>query len=198
MMPRHITVIIAIGVVFSIHGVDADISYRTDRLGRTICDVGIRSLDAQQAYRRQSMNQWCWAACISSLFNYYGHPVSQARIVQQAYGGIVNMPASPNLIFRTLNRRWVDDNGVPFAVVADIVSVNNVTAAGDLQANHPLIIGTMGHAVLLTALSYYPTTSGPYIISGIVRDPWPYQASRRAITPAEWANISFAARVRVR
>lgn len=196
-MLRHIATIIAIGVVINIAGLHADIRYRTDNLGRTIYDVGISSMSAQQAAERQSMNQWCWAACISTLFNYYGHPVSQARIVRQAYGGIVNMPASPNLILRALNRRWVDDNGVPFTVVADVYTVNNVTAANDLQSNHPLIIGTMGHAVLLTALSYYPTSDGPYIIGGIVRDPWPTRASRRAITPIEWANISFAARVRV-
>ncbi len=196
-MLRHIASIIAVGVVINVAGLHADIRQRTDNLGRTIYEVGISSISAQQAAERQSMNQWCWAACISTLFNYYGHPVSQARIVRQAYGGIVNMPASPNLIFRALNRRWVDDNGVPFTVVADVYTVNNVTAANDLQANHPLIIGTMGHAVLLTALTYYPTTNGPYIIGGIVRDPWPTRASRRPITPTEWANISFAARVRV-
>lgn len=176
---------------------DQDIRCGPDRVGRTICEVGISSLSMQRASKRQNMNQWCWAACISMLFDYYGHPVSQARIVEQAYNGIVNMPAGPDRILAALNRRWIDDRGRPFVVQADVFSVTTATAASDLENNHPLIIGTLGHAVVLTAMTYYPTFYGPYVVNAIVRDPWPTRASRREITSMEWANITFAARVRV-
>jgi len=29
----------------------------------------------------QQQDEWCWAASISNVFAYHGHPVSQARIV---------------------------------------------------------------------------------------------------------------------
>src|SRR5262245_33097819 len=53
---------------------------------------------AQQAYQQQYLPQWCWAASISMLFAYYGHSVSQARIVTEAYGSPVNMPAFTGIV----------------------------------------------------------------------------------------------------
>jgi len=186
-----------VGLAVGVNQTLADIRCWNDGMGRRICEVGLSSMSAQRASKQQNMNQWCWAACISMIFDYYGHPVSQARIVQQAYGGVVNMPAGPDRILRALNRQWVDDYGRPFIARADVFSVNAVTATSDLQYNHPLIIGTLGHAVVLTAITYYPTYNGPYIVGAIVRDPWPTRPSRRQVTPSEWASISFAARVRV-
>lgn len=34
---------------------------------------------AQTAYMTQQQDEWCWAASISMLFSFYGHPVSQLR-----------------------------------------------------------------------------------------------------------------------
>ncbi len=187
----------AASLITAIRPAEADIRCWNDGMGRQICEVGISSMSAQRASKPQNMTQWCWAACISMIFDYHGHPVSQARIVQQAYGGIVDMPAGPDRILRALNRRWVDDYGRAFIARADIFSVTAATVTSDLQYNHPLIIGTLGHAVVLTAITYYPTYNGPYIVGAIVRDPWPTRPSRRQVTPSEWASISFAARVRV-
>jgi len=60
------------------------------------CEAGIDSsiLDVT-ASDRQHATQWCWAACIEAVFTYYGHPVTQERIVGDIWGGIVNMPGSP-------------------------------------------------------------------------------------------------------
>lgn len=153
----------------------------------------------------QEQSQWCWAACISMVFGYYGHPVSQQRIVDEAYGGLVNMPAAPWTMLGTLNRDWVDDDGDEFRSMSSPGTTNVVAAAQDLAANQPLIIGTQGHAVVLTALeyaaSYVPTQWGPQlgpvvITSAIVRDPWPGKG-RRVLTPQEWYSINFAAQIRL-
>src|SRR5690348_17365423 len=69
------------------------------------CEAGIESsiLDVT-ASDTQHASEWCWAACIQAVFSYYGHEVSQERIVKESWGDIVNMPGSPSLIMRALNR----------------------------------------------------------------------------------------------
>ena len=87
------------------------------------------------------MNEWCWAASMSMIFAYYGHSVSQERIVQEAFGSIQNMPGTPPEILAGLNRVWLDDDHHEFEVHGDEISANVVTAAQDLNQDHPLLIG---------------------------------------------------------
>ena len=112
------------------------------------CDAGIPSgaldVTARIEPNVQLQSQWCWAASISGVFAYYGHPVSQARIVREAYGSVVNMRGSPQAIMGSLNRPWVDDAGRPFRVTSDVFSSNWVTAAQDLAQGMPLIVGSLG------------------------------------------------------
>ncbi len=170
--------------------------------GVRACTAGIRSelIQSTAANTVQYASQWCWAACIESIFRYYGHPLSQADIVRQVYGGVVDMPASGHQLLRILNGTWVDATGRAFSVSADAYSVTVETAAQDLAADMPLLLGTQAHAVVLTALSYNLRAT-PYgvqseILDAIVRDPWPGQG-RRYLTAYEWYGIAFAARVRV-
>ena len=174
---------------------------------RRVCESGIPShlIHIAAINNPQFQSQWCWAACISMVFNYYGHPVGQERLVTEAYGSIVNMPAEPWTILSILNREWVDDNGDIFTCISSPGSTNIVRAANDLAANMPLIIGTLGHAVVLTRLEYMApyvqTPWGPQlgfinITSATVRDPWPGRG-RRDLSIMEWANISFAVQIRV-
>ncbi len=175
---------------------------------RRACMSGLPSsmihIEAQKNTMYQ--DQWCWAACISMVFGYYGHPVSQSRIVREAYGQVINMPGSPAAILGSLNRKWVDDRGRSFKAESTHGVTNPVAAAQDLARNQPLILGTLGHAVVLTSLEY----SAPYvqtqygwqpgrvsIDTAVVRDPWPGRG-RRVLSPQEWNSISFAAQVRVR
>ena len=175
----------------------ADIDCGLDQFGRQYCTAGIKSFQAQQFAQTQDMSQWCWATAISMIFQHYGHPLLQPRIVAEAYGGIVNMPGGPFQILGALNRSWIDDAGVGFTSTADAVTTTNATAIQDLADNHPLLVGALGHAVVLTAMTFYPTMQGPQVVDAIVRDPWPTAPSRRSLTPQEWYNISLGARIRV-
>jgi hypothetical protein len=78
-------------------------------------------------------------------------------------------------------------------------SVNIYTAVDDLKNDDPLIIGALGHATVLTAITgdINMTTGAWQIAEVIVRDPWPANGGRRALTPIEWGHLQFAARVRV-
>jgi hypothetical protein len=157
-----------------------------------ILNVTGRGLDPQE------FNQWCWAASIQAIFHYYGHSISQERIVQETFGQVINMPAQPNVILAALNRYWVDDSGRQFMVQANSFSASPITAAQDLASDNPLIIGTMGHAMVLTALEYERNGYGQgSVITAVVRDPWPDNARRRVLSPQEWINTRFLARIRV-
>ncbi len=164
------------------------------------CEAGINSSIAHitaAATGGQHFNQWCWAACIEMVFRYYGHPVSQERIVYETFGGILNWPGNPNQIMQNLNRQWVDNSGNRFMVQGDARNANPITASQDLAQNMPLIIGTMGHAMVLTSLVYIRDQFGNgETKAAIVRDPWP-KKGRRVLTPQEWYNTSFLARIRV-
>lgn len=145
----------------------------------------------------QHMNQWCWAACIEMVFRYYGLRVPQEAIVQQTWGGIVNLPGQPHQILANLNRQWRDSNGHLFNVSGNSSSANQITASQDLSNNMPLIIGTMGHAMVLTSLEYVLDRHGNgNVTAAVVRDPWPGRG-RRVLSAQEWSNTSFLARIRV-
>lgn len=159
------------------------------------CEAGI---DSALAYiPAQDRSQWCWAASIAMVFGYYGHPVSQQDIVGNTWGSIVNMPAQPGQILANLNRPWIDDYGRPFGVMGDVLSANPISAAQDLAQDMPLIIGTLGHAMVLTALVYDRAMNGNgEVVAAIVRDPWPGRG-RRVLSAQEWYQANFLARIRV-
>ena len=100
---------------------------------------------------------------------------------------------------RDLNKRWTDDAGRAFQCQGDTFSANVDTAVQDLIDNHPLIIGALGHATVLTAItSEVDTATSQYEIQEvIVRDPMPGRGGRRQLTPMEWRSINFAARIRI-
>lgn len=164
------------------------------------CEAGINSSLANitaAATGGQHMNQWCWAACIEMVFRYYGLYVPQEEIVLQTWGGIVNFPGQPNQILSNLNRPWIDSSGAYFSVSGDSFTANPITASQDLSQNMPLIIGTQGHAMVLTSLIYTRDQWGNgQVTSAIARDPWPGRG-RRQLSPQEWHSTSFLARIRV-
>jgi hypothetical protein len=150
-------------------------------------------------YDPQYQSQWCWAACISMLFRYYKHPVSQSRIVSEVYGAPVNLPAGAGFIVaQQLNRSWQDDLGgkfrsrltAAFDADAGVVTLNNARIIDSLRRGRPLIVGAGGHAVVLTAVEYLDTAFGIQIQRGGVFDPWP-GVGPRGLSPAELVPVPF-------
>lgn len=161
------------------------------------CDVGIPFTAATQKAKQQHMSEWCWAASISMAFAYHGYDVPQERIVSEAWGGIVNIPGSPEAILSSVNRPWQADDGRSFIAIGDPYTVNIQTVVQDLQNNDPVLIGTMGHMMVLTHVGWVQNVAGQWqIVDATVRDPWPLNASRRTLSPIEWANTIIAVRIR--
>ncbi len=139
-------------------------------------------------YATQGMQQWCWAASISNIFAYYGHPVSQDRIVTAVYGRVVNLPAmSGAMIARQVNRVWIDDDGRRFrarltaAYDADagVVAITNDYMIRELCRDRPLIICNRSHCMVLTVVDY---TQIRLVAAGVF-DPWPSSGPRGLSAP---------------
>lgn len=159
-----------------------------------ICRADVALDTFASVYDPQHKSQWCWAACISMLFNYYDHPVSQERVVSEAYGSIDNIPAGSGLtIARQLSRDWVDDNGDSFSARlvaafdadAGVNALPNDQILQALSNDTPLIMGARSHAMVLTALEYAPTPMGPNVVAGYAFDPWPQSTGVRQLAPDE-------------
>ena len=157
-------------------------------------------------YEQQYQSEWCWAASISMVFAYYGHPISQQRIVSEAYGAPVNMPAvSGFLIAQALNRVWIDDRGrqfkaslkAAFDAQSGVEAINSAVIVEALANGHPLVVGARGHAMVTTAVYYISTPNGPGILNVGVFDPWPGVGARNLLpdemVPVPFGSLTFLA-----
>ena len=159
------------------------------------CMAGIPSQIAGQSALPQYQSQWCWAACISMIFGYYNRPVRQERIVQEAFGRIVDMPANPRQILSAVNRPWTDERGKPFRGHGQDLPIDPNLAARYMAQEKPLIIGTLGHAMVLTALSWAQDQRGQQQLTGlVVRDP-AFGGQRRELSGQEIQSTMFLAHV---
>jgi len=159
------------------------------------CAAGIPEERLNMVFAFQQQSEWCWAACIQMVFGYWGHPITQQEIVGQTWGALANMPAQPDDIVRDLNRDWTDRNGKEFSVMGDVFSATGASIAQDLAREMPLIIGSMGHAMVLTAVSYNRDRNSQGEVTGaLVRDPL---RGKRPLSPPEAAATMLLARIRV-
>ena len=166
---------------------------------------------AQTAFKNQEKPQWCWAASVSMLFSYYGHPVNQKRIVETLYGAPVNLGSGPAWnVAALVNRTWTDDKDQSFVsqltsaydADAGVNAVNNAWLINELDEDRPFIIGTTHHAVVATAIQYFPTPTGPNVMAIGVFDPWPgigaRGLTRLEMTPMHLGGgLRFVATVKV-
>jgi len=176
-----------------------------DGRGFQQCEAGIdQRLRTVQA--EQDLSQWCWAAVISAIFRYHGFWVSQPQVVGETFGRLVNLPAFGPQIVAAINRPWIDEGGRRFVSHGIVLwdadaGIGGLAATGEasreLAAGYPLILGTTGHAVVLTGLIYDRNEQGrgsPDV--AIVYDPWPGRG-RRTLSRTEWLATRFLAKVRV-
>lgn len=185
-------------------GARAEIACQPYGEGTEVCQVGLR-LAPEAITAQQECEFWCWAACIESIFALRGFTVSQAEIVQRVYDQPVCAPAVGTVIAEAASGDWLSRDGRHFrASTSVLIDANEgiyrddaaFLAAAELKANRPLIVGAMGHAVLLTALTYAHDGNGNYeILEAVVRDPWPTNPNRRVLTQQEAQALFFLASV---
>lgn len=183
----------------------------------TITQTGSQTVEVSmtqlaQAIQTQQCEQWCWAACISMLFNFYGHPLSQAEIVAATYGSVVCLPAGTSTTIGVdLSRTYIDQRGVAFRsrVVAAYDFMNGINAISNtmiidaLNNSNPLLYCNTHHAMVVYSVTYTPTALGPNVQSVRVIDPWPFSPRSHELSLTEMVarhlggEMTFLAEVQV-
>lgn len=162
--------------------------------GVQICESGIPNIQHYGATMR--CPQWCWAACIQTIFAYSGRYLPQEQIASKLFGKAACGPANSSQIVKTISAgSWTDHADRFFrantVTLADssigIINQNmGVDALQYLNVNRPLIIGALGHATVLTSIHYLRDALGRIQVQGvIVMDPWPGSPPFRKLSPQE-------------
>jgi hypothetical protein len=174
--------------------------------GVQACEAGVMLPAFYRAQQQRDM--WCWAACIQMVFEYYGHPISQAVIVQKLFGSSsVNQGAIGPQIAYAVTGQWVDAYNRPFQAQAEVLWDTQFQfaqpwaaqqAIGELVQNRPLIIGANRHATMLTAIAYRQDVYGQVAIDALtVRDPWPASPARRTLNLQEAQRVTYLTKIYV-
>ncbi|MDQ2843780.1 MAG: C39 family peptidase [Acidobacteriota bacterium] len=157
--------------------------------GVQICDVSV-----QPPLQRVSQQcpLWCWAASISAIFDFYGHPVPQQAIVQRVFGGVVCAASgSTTNIGAALSVNWVDANGNSFQsrVISaydpanGLNTLNNQQIIQEITNNRPMLYCNTHHAMVVVGVRYSP--SSVQMVG--VTDPWPYSPPYHPLSGPEMA-----------
>ncbi|HVZ43451.1 MAG TPA: papain-like cysteine protease family protein [Ramlibacter sp.] len=176
-----------------------------DAHGIVRCEVGLSTAEIQRMTAVQEKSMWCWAASIAMIFRHYGHEVAQAAIVRTSYGTEANLPAATgDVMTRALSRPWVAADGTRFQAsvsasdqLARHFAITNDDVVAELAAERPLLVGAMGHAVVLVSLHYERGADGQLrIVSGTVIDPQAGTGGVRALLRGE-LRPSYIAAIKV-
>jgi hypothetical protein len=167
---------------------------------------------------RQRCVEWCWAACIQTIFSLHGREVEQEKAVERLFGSQVCRPATSSQIIGVINGEWTDRSGSRFRARAQsmrdagLLSSTSNTASdittglffndgakqvvAELDRGSPLIIGALRHATVLTAATYLKLPNDVVWLNRLViRDPWPESANRRELMVSEVRGAFFVAKV---
>ncbi len=118
----------------------------------------------------QEMSNWCWAACLQSLFLSSGVPIDQSDIVKAAYGEATNL-AAPGIesIVTLLNNVIVDVKGERWKVraYARHTYPNGRWLFDELNMGDAVMVWfrdpVLNHAIVLDGGTYYTNRRGEFV-----------------------------------
>ncbi|MBB5344855.1 hypothetical protein [Tunturibacter empetritectus] len=181
-------------------------------LAQTI--VGVNEQEVLNSLQLQKCDLFCWAACLSTFFNFYGHPLDQMKIVLAMHGN-TECKGDPTVsaVVAALNMTWVDDNGVSFTShitsaidhYRHVHTLTNRDIINELATGCPLFIATVQHAMVLYRAEYVDNPLWPDAVIPAIRvaDPFPlfpqsHLLQGADITPVErGGNMLFCAAVSI-
>lgn len=111
----------------------------------------------EYCHHSQDKDNWCWAACVQMVLDYYGISVSQYSIVQRTYGTDEDFTANQEDIILALDGWTVDDTTIK---TDDEHYKSAKTLIDAVATGRPLIIGmdedssSTGHAYVLTHIFF--------------------------------------------
>ncbi len=174
--------------------------------GIRTCSVGVNIGNLETA--RQQKDHWCWAASISAIFSMHGHSVDQKKIVDKIFPNGDNEAAIGPQIIAAIDGTWTDDGGSDFTANGTVLIDSQFglkspyatqIAAQQLDAGNGLIIGSEGHACVLSEMTYALNIyNGAYqLLEMTVRDPWPGNPNKRIYKRDEATLVQFLCAVTV-
>jgi hypothetical protein len=157
------------------------------------CEVKLPFPNVALAMTLQQCEWWCWAASISMIFKFFGHPLDQAKIVRQLYPDGDCSGASNAEMADALSDSWTDDHGGQFESTitavydsdTDTNHISNAIVVNELLNGRPLLYGNGHHAMVVCAANYRTTPGQPMVDQIWVMDPWPSAQRVHALTQSE-------------
>src|SRR5690606_13771337 len=125
--------------------------------------VGVQSHFFHRFAINQYNSNWCWAASLQMIFNYYGINITQQQIVARTYGvsptgELPDWAGSVQAITANLNNWSIDASGRRYTVNAlhQPGAPNSTFLINELSYARPVLVGyhtggNTGHAVVITA-----------------------------------------------
>lgn len=147
--------------------------------------IGIPSVQMNYIAAAQRNSQWCWAAAIQMVLNYYGVNILQEHIVARTYGTdpygrLPDWAGRLDAISNNLNNWSIDNAGQTYMVLSTLNwgAPSPTVLFQELQQGRPVIVSylsspTTAHAVVISGAKIIQSPTGPVLQSVVVRDPWP-------------------------
>lgn len=174
--------------------------------GIQLCSSGLDAAQIAQMRIVQEKSQWCWAASIAMVFSHHGFRVAQEDIVRTQFSDAADQPLHATLLAPAAQRAWKDQGGRSFfasVTTGDALArrflFKDDTVIRELRAQRPLIVGALGHAMVLVQVHWerFTAQDAVRIVGGVVIDPAPGKGvrplARAELNPAYVAAVQVAA-----
>ena len=139
----------------------------------------------------QNCPDHCWAASLSALFGFHGHPIDQ-NVIARALPSLTPMSCSPSggsaVLNSVLTSSWTDANGTHFQAsisglfdpAHSITSLPNAGVIAELQAGRPLLYCNTTHCMVQLGMKFRHDNAGNILSVDevTVADPFPGQGFR--------------------
>jgi Papain-like cysteine protease AvrRpt2 len=149
--------------------------------------VGIPTAEFNFVSAAQLRTEWCWAASVQMILNWYDIPVKQSDVVGRIYGRTVDRAATEDAITRALSGTAYTRRNEKIRLHAErrrgLPPTNFLV--DELGKRHPMMITfrstrTMLHAVVVTSAEYEHNANGGVHVTALTfRDPNPRIKGRR-------------------
>ena len=155
---------------------------------------------------KQRESNWCWAATVQMVLHFHGIAVTQEQVVSRIFGGLIDRPASPEMVLNALNASAFTQSGAQARITATSYRFQDASYIQDLTRAWPLIVGLKGgvpnapgHCYVLVAVRYTEAKDGRLVPqSFFLMDPWPGNQTQVELSEPEFGRrFGFAVRVRV-
>ncbi len=170
--------------------------------------VGIPNKEFDYDAAAQENVQWCWAASIQMILNYYGLKVNQDEVVEKSYprdenGKLPNWPATYDLITDNLNNWVINYDGTVHHIHAEMGegAPSPASLVEELSNGRPVILAFetghhSTHAIVVTGAMYKESDLGPLVRNILARDPWPDAHNVQSVGLNQYPAKSLAELVR--